>query len=118
MVSHVTVPALDSKRSASLSRPVIEGWLRRELGFEGIVLADDFSMGAISALGLEPAAAAAEALNAGVDMIMVWPKDLVAVHASILEALKSGRLSRARLREAAERIIAEKIRYGIISSGV
>ena len=111
MVSHVAVQALDHGRNASLSRRVIEGWLRGELGFEGIVLADDFSMGAVSSLGLEPAAAAVEALNAGVDMIMVWPKDLGAVHAAILEALKSGRLSRTRLREAAERIITEKLRY-------
>ena len=115
MVSHVMVPALDNKRNASLSRPVIEGWLRGELGFGGIVLADDFSMGAITASGLAPAAAAVEALNAGADMIMVWPRDLAAVHASILGALLDGRLSRARLAEAAARVIAGKLRYGIVS---
>jgi beta-N-acetylhexosaminidase len=115
MVSHAMVPALDSKRNASLSSEVIQNWLRGELGFEGIVLADDFSMGAVAALGLRPGTAAVEALNAGVDMIMVWPKDLVAVHASILEALKAGRLSRERLLEAASRVIAGKIRYGLIA---
>jgi beta-N-acetylhexosaminidase len=114
MVSHVMVPALDSKRNASLSAGVIQGWLRGELGFEGIVLADDFSMGAVAALGLSPGAVAVEALNAGVDMIMVWPKDLSAVHASILEALKAGRLPQKRLVEAVSRIIAGKIRYGLI----
>ena len=114
MLSHVMVPALDTRRNASLSRPVIQGWLRGELGYEGIVMADDFSMAAVAALGLSPAAAAVEALNAGVDMIMVWPKDLSATHSSILEALREGRLSRERLLEAAGRVIAGKMRYRIM----
>ena len=113
MVSHVMVPALDSQRIASLSRPVIEGWLRGELGFKGLVIADDFSMGAVSALGFSPAAAAVEALNAGVDMIMVWPQNIEPVHAYILNALKQGSLSRERLVEAAERIIREKLNIGM-----
>ena len=115
MVSHVKVPALDGQRNASLSRRIIRDWLRGELGFEGIVLADDFSMSAITASGLSPADAAVEALDAGVDMIMVWPKDLSSVHAAILSALKTGRLPRERLREAAAHIIAEKLRYEVIA---
>ena len=115
MVSHVLVPALDRQKNASLSRAVIEGWLRGELGFEGIVLADDFSMGAVASSGLSPAAAAVEALNSGVDMIMVWPKNIASVHASILGAMEDGRLSRERLVEAAGRIITGKLRYGIIA---
>jgi len=115
MLSHVMVPAIDSNRNASLSRTVIENWLRRDLGFKGIIIADDFSMGAVSGSGLDHAAATVEALNAGVDMIMVWPHNIVSVHSSILKALSEGRLSRERLLEAAERIIKEKIRYGLIN---
>jgi len=114
LVSHVMVPVLDDKNIASLSRPVVQGWLRGELGFDGIVLADDFSMGAVAASGIDPAAAAVEALNAGVDMIMVWPKNLAAMHESILQALHDGRLPRERLLEAAGRIIAGKMRYGFV----
>jgi len=113
MLSHVMVPAVDSQKNASLSSKVIKDWLRGELGFRGIVLADDFSMGAVAARGLSPGAAAVEALNAGVDMIIVWPKDVIAVHASILSALRERRVSRERLVEAAGRIIAEKLRYNI-----
>jgi beta-N-acetylhexosaminidase len=113
MLSHVMVPALDSQKNASLSGKVINEWLRGELGFNGIVLADDFSMGAVAARGLSPGAAAVEALNSGVDMVIVWPKDVTAVHASILNALKDRRVSRERLLEAASRIITEKLRYGI-----
>jgi beta-N-acetylhexosaminidase len=111
MLSHVMVPAIDNRKNASLSAKVIKDWLRGELGFKGIVLADDFSMGAVA--GISPGAAAVEALNAGVDMIIVWPKDLTAVHSSILNALKEKRVSRERLEEAAGRIIAEKLRYDI-----
>jgi len=113
MLSHVMVPALDSQKNASLSSKVIKDWLRGELGFRGIVLADDFSMGAVAARGLSPGTAAVEALNAGVDMIIVWPKDVITVHASILSALREQRVSRERLVEAAGRIIAEKLRYDI-----
>ena len=112
MISHVMVAAIDPLRNASLSRPVIQNWLRGELGFDGIVVADDFSMGAVSAYS--PAAAGLEALNAGGDLIMVWPKDLSATHAAILGALRDGRLSRERLLEAAGRVIAGKLRYGLI----
>jgi beta-N-acetylhexosaminidase len=115
MLSHVMVPAVDSRRNASLSRPVIEGWLRGELGFQGIALADDYSMAAVAATGLGPSAAAVEALNAGIDMIMTWPRDITAVHTAILDALKSGRLPRERLLEAAGRVIAEKIRYDLVA---
>ena len=115
MLSHVMVPAVDGRRNASLSRVIIENWLRGELGFNGIVIADDFSMGAVTDSGLSHEAAAVEALNAGVDMIMVWPRNLAPVHASILRALNNGALSRDRLLEAAQRIIREKIRYGIIN---
>ena len=113
MISHVIVPALDPGKNASLSRPVIQDWLRGELGFEGMVISDDFSMGAIG--GLNPAAAAVEALNAGVDMVMVWPKDLSATHSAILGALSERRVPRERLVEAASRVIAGKLRYGLMA---
>ena len=114
MISHVMVPAMDSQNVASLSRIVIEDWLRGELGFQGIVMADDFAMGAVTALGISTTAATVQALNAGVDMIMVWPRDLAATHAVILRALRDGQLSRERLVEAAARIIAEKQRFGLL----
>jgi beta-N-acetylhexosaminidase len=113
MVSHVLASAWDSERSASLSSAVIGGWLRKDLGFTGVVLADDFAMGAVSPTR-EPSEAVVEALNAGVDMVMAWPFNINAIHAAILSALGGGRLPRQRLEEAAARIIYEKIRLGLI----
>ncbi|MCL2070346.1 MAG: glycoside hydrolase family 3 protein [Treponema sp.] len=114
MISHVMIPALDGERNASLSEPLIEGWLRGELGFKGIVMADDYAMSAVTDRGLDPPAAAVMGLAAGVDMIMVWPDQLEAVHTAILQALEDGSLSRQRLQQAAARVIAEKIRFGLI----
>jgi beta-N-acetylhexosaminidase len=114
MVSHALVPALDGERIASLSRPVMEGWLRGGLGFGGIIIADDFSMGAVRISGLDPEEAAAASLAAGADMIMAWPSTLRKTHAAILAALKDGRLSREALLKSAGRVVAEKIRLGLL----
>ncbi|GHV92988.1 glycosyl hydrolase [Spirochaetia bacterium] len=113
MVSHALVPARDSENIGSLSPAVIGIWLRGELGFDGIVLGDDFSMAAASSR-LSPEAAAVRSLAAGADMVMAWPKNIRQIHGAIVSALETGSLSRDRLREAAARIIREKIRLGLI----
>jgi beta-N-acetylhexosaminidase len=112
MVSHVLVPAWDGERIGSLSPVLIGEWLRKDMGFEGIVLADDFSMTA-AASRLSPEEAAVASIAAGVDMVMAWPMNLLKLRKAILKALEEGRLSRQRLEEAATRIIAEKIRLGL-----
>jgi beta-N-acetylhexosaminidase len=89
-------------------------WLRENLGFQGIVLGDDFSMGAIGAAGISEEEAVVEALNAGVDMVMTWPLSLGRLHRAILRALTEGRITRKRLEDAAAHIIYEKIRYGLM----
>jgi beta-N-acetylhexosaminidase len=115
MVSHSVVPVLDGENTASLSPAVMGGWLRRELGFAGIIICDDFSMGAVSLGGqLRPETAAVRSLAAGTDMVLVWPSDLRRTHREIQAALGDGRLSCERLREAAGRIILEKIKLGMI----
>ncbi|GHV31508.1 glycosyl hydrolase [Spirochaetia bacterium] len=114
MVSHVIVNAWDAGVNASRSRAVVSLWLRENLGFAGIVLGDDFSMGAISAAGLSEEDAVVEALNAGVDMVMTWPRSMGRVHRAVLRALAEGRITRERLEEATARIIYEKIRCGLM----
>ncbi|GHV69263.1 glycoside hydrolase family 3 [Spirochaetia bacterium] len=114
MVSHVFLPSIDKEKNASLSPKVMNGWLRGDLGFRGVILTDDFSMAAAEASGLGPGESAVEALNAGADMVMVWPVNLRSVHRHILLALTENRIPRERLEDAAERIILEKIRFGLI----
>jgi len=111
MVSHSAVPALDRK-IASLSQVVMKDWLRDEIGFKGILIADDFSM---AAAGVQsPEEAVVLSIAAGADMALVWPKDLRRTHSALVSALNDGRLSRERLREAAQRIIYAKIKMGIL----
>jgi beta-N-acetylhexosaminidase len=113
MMSHAVVPAWDPALPASLSPAVMGTWLRGELAFPGLILADDFSMGAASDYGT-PAEAAVAAIIAGADMVMAWPKDLAATHAAILAALRSGALPRSRLVEAAAQVLRVKLEYGIL----
>jgi beta-N-acetylhexosaminidase len=112
MISHSAVPALDAENIASLSPAVMDVWLRQELGFDGLIISDDFSMGAATAAGrTRPEDAAVQSLIAGADIVLVWPPDLRRTHRAIQSALAGGRLSRQRLEEAAGRVIFEKRRF-------
>ena len=121
MVSHSSVPALDGENIASLSPQIMGRWLRQELGFAGIIICDDFSMasaGSPAAAGAaassRPETLAVRSLAAGADMVLVWPPDLRRTHRAILAALDDGTLSRECLREAAQRILFEKLRMGLV----
>jgi beta-N-acetylhexosaminidase len=112
MAAHSVAAAWDPARSASLS-PIVIGDKLIARGFGGIILADDFSMGAVA--GTKSAEEAAiEALAAGADMVMAWPAGLGSMHRAICAALERGTLKRARLIDAAARIISQKIRFGLL----
>ena len=106
MTSHVVVEALDPVRPATFSPDVI-GMLRDELGFTGVVVSDALDMAGASAETGIPEAAV-RALAAGVDLLCLGPgttPDLYAeVHAAIVEAVRSARLSAERVAEAAARV--------------
>ena len=105
MVGHLLVPALDANRPASLSRAVIQGLLRDDLGFDGLVMADDFGMGALASWGDLPRRTEL-AIVAGVDMAIVLDEHAVPdVVAGLLDAVAEGRLSEARVDEAFLRVV-------------
>lgn len=118
MAAHSVAAAWDAKRGASISPIVIQKKIKDEMSFAGFVLADDFSMGAASSGGLAEnglakgnldAAKTIASLAAGADMIMAWPANVSADNSAILKALETGVLTRERLRDAASRIIAQKL---------
>nr|AGS51571.1 beta-N-acetylhexosaminidase [uncultured bacterium contig00004] len=84
-------------------------WLRGELGFQGIIIADDFTMAAAGQDGRSLEETVVRSISAGADMVLVWPQHIRRVHREILLALEDGRLTRDRLTDAAERVIYEKI---------
>ncbi len=113
MVSHIMVPALDPERPASLSPVIIDRVLRKGLQYGGLVVCDDLRMGAIRATGREPAQAAVEALAAGVDLVLTWKEDLALLRNALVSAMEKGDLDEARVRDAARRVVAVKLAYGI-----
>jgi beta-N-acetylhexosaminidase len=84
--------------------------LREQLHFSGVIMTDSLSAGAISANGFTPETAAVAALKAGADVILYGSdtQDFDKVTAAIVTAVNKGELPRARLVEAANRMLAAK----------
>ncbi|MFT5340171.1 MAG: beta-glucosidase [Cyanobium sp.] len=101
MTAHLMLPALDGERPATLSKPVLTGLLRRELGFEGLIVTDALVMDAITGR-YGAGEAAVLALEAGADLVLM-PADAGAAIAAIAAALQGGRLDRKQLEASAER---------------
>jgi beta-N-acetylhexosaminidase len=121
MISHCAVPSMDSEIS-SLSPLIMRDWLRGDLGFNGIIICDDFSMKAArnqreKGVILSSEEAIIRSLAAGSDMVLVWPADIRRTHRAILSAITDGNLSRGRLQEAARRIIYKKLKMGLVLAG-
>lgn len=119
MSSHVFNAHLDPQHPATLSRAVITGLLRGQLGFTGVVVSDDMEMKAISShYGLENAVLAA--LDAGVDLLcfgnnMNYDPDIAPKVIALIErAVDDGRLAASRIDESCARILALKRSAGLI----
>jgi len=105
MVAHLSCPALDPGSPSSLSRPIITGILREELGYDGVVVSDDLEMEAIAAR-LDLGEAAVRFLEAGGDLVLIChdPGRQRAAMAAVEAAVRAGRLSEARLAASLDRI--------------
>lgn len=125
MVTHVIVPAYDAQVPASLSPTLVQQVLRGQLGYQGVVVTD--AMGAQGVIEYmrqqgyaDPAQGIAEAcvraMLAGDDLIEapIEQDRLAAVVAAMTQAVASGRIPQARLREALHRIIALKAQLGLL----
>jgi beta-glucosidase-like glycosyl hydrolase/Na+/proline symporter len=133
MVAHLAVPAVDATPAppraaaadadagdspaggppptvpASVSEALIDGLLRRELGFSGLVLLDAVDMKGLTA-HYEAGEACVRALLAGAD-VLLKPDDPDAVIAAVKAAVASGRIPRERLDAAVDRVLAAKRKY-------
>jgi beta-glucosidase-like glycosyl hydrolase/CubicO group peptidase (beta-lactamase class C family) len=113
MTAHVQLPELlgPGAPPATLSEGLLTGLLRRDLGFDGLVLTDALTMrGITDAYGIEEASV--RAVEAGADVILS-PRAVPAVTRAVLDAVESGRLSRARLEVSARRLLELKARLGL-----
>lgn len=109
MTTHVVFEAMDPGVPATMSRAAIDGLLRTELGFDGVVISDDLEMAAIAELPeLEGdlGEAAVRAVDAGVDLVLCChqPARQARVVEAVAAAIDSGRLSEDRIRDAHRRL--------------
>lgn len=112
MVSHIALPELDqSGAPASLSRSLISGLLKGELGFAGLVVSDDLEMGALGTISA--GAIAVRAVEAGCDLLLFCHTAQKAIEArdAVEKALKNGRLAPERVENALERVAAWKEKF-------
>ena len=118
MVAHVTIPALDSdpKHVATISPLVVSDLLEKQLGFNGIIVTDALDMAGVTQLfASNIGRAAVEAFKAGNDLLLI-PADLGASYQAMLEAAKSGEISRQRLDRSVLKILKTKAALGLNQS--
>jgi beta-N-acetylhexosaminidase len=112
MTAHIQFPALDASNDpATLSRPILTGILREELGYDGVVVTDALNMeGVRDKYGDHRVPVLA--LLAGVDQLLN-PPDLAVAWNGVLDAVRSGEITEARLDESILRIFLLKEKLGL-----
>lgn len=114
MIAHSIFPAIDPDNIATVSKKVITGLLREELGFGGVIATDSMTMGAI-ATRYGVANACALSLEAGADLVLMKAENHLVEE--VIEAIRSfvlqGRISREELDEKVYRILNLKYEYGL-----
>src|SRR3954470_5316805 len=113
MTAHIFMPALDEDRPATLSRRIITGLLREELGYTGVILSDDLEMKAIATTYDVPDAAV-QAIAAGCDGVLVCSGNVnnqAATLEALVHAVESGRIPYKRLEGAMVRLRRAKERF-------
>jgi len=108
MTAHIALPALteDPRLPATLSRNVLTGLLREEMGFQGLIFTDAMDMSAIDQLfGREEAAV--RAVEAGADVLLMPPDPEAAIR-GVMSAVLSGRISEERIDASVLRILEAK----------
>src|SRR6266700_1769162 len=115
MPTDVLMPAIDPVYPAELSHIFMTDILRKQFGYDGVVLSDALYMQGITQK-LNMYQATVMALNAGNDMILgpTGADQMLATINALKAALQNGTLSKARVDEAATRIIALKMEYHLM----
>ena len=113
MSAHVLIPALDAERPATLSPRIIDGILKKKLGFRGLVVTDDLDMKAISAK-YGTAEAVVSAIGAGCDAVLLCGTDQevqAGAIEAVIHAVEDGTLPDARVEDALARHRRVKERF-------
>ena len=114
MIAHILLPKLDAENPASFSKAVITDLLRTGMNFNGVVITDDFTMGAIEK-NYDMGGAAVKSIQAGADIVLVchgFDKQETVIKA-LLAAAQTGQISTGRLDESVYRVLELKQRYSL-----
>lgn len=108
MVSHISVPAvLGDNTPCTLSRYMVTGVLREEMGYKGLIITDAMNMGAITK-AYDNDQAVVDAVSAGADLILM-PVDFRSASDAVIAAARSGEIDPASIDESVKRIIVKKL---------
>ena len=124
MTAHILVPALDKDNCSTLSKKTLD-YLKNKIGFKGVIVSDSLVMEGVVKKCHTVDEAAIQALEAGCDILILGGKllsgekaglelsvsNIQRIHGSIINAIKSGRISEVRINEAVEKILSLKTRY-------
>jgi beta-N-acetylhexosaminidase len=116
MTGHLAVPALepDPDLPATMSPKISTDLLRREMGFDGLVVTDALDMGGVT-VRYPPGEVAVRSILAGADVLLVSPV-LDAALEAVRDAVASGRIPMSRLDEAVTRVLRAKAKLGLNKS--
>ncbi len=115
MVTHEVLPAYDPHMPASLSPILVDQVLRHDLGYQGVVITDSLYMGALTKRWTI-AQEGLLAVQAGDDLLLgiSTPSDVQKIVDGLRAAISSGVISKARIDQSVTRILALKIKAGLI----
>ncbi|TVP56254.1 MAG: glycoside hydrolase family 3 protein [Gemmatimonadales bacterium] len=113
MTAHIAMPGLteDPRLPATLSRNVLTGLLREQMGFEGLVFTDAMDMNAIDRL-YSRGEAAVQAVLAGADVLLMPPDPEAAIR-GVVDAVLAGRIPESRIDASVRRILGQKEALGL-----
>lgn len=113
MTAHITLPNVTGGTlPASISKEILTDRLRDELGYDGVIITDSMSMGAI-ALNYQPGDAAVKAIDAGADIILM-PGSIKSSFEAVKAALDDGTLTIGQIDKSVMRVLKLKEKYGIL----
>ncbi|GAB4319852.1 MAG: glycoside hydrolase family 3 N-terminal domain-containing protein [Bacteroidales bacterium] len=113
MIAHVHVPALDStpRMPASLSKKIVTGLLRNQLGFDGLIITDALDMKGVTGY-FPPGEIEVRAFEAGADILLL-PQDLPRAVDALESAVRNGRIDSTDLADRCRRVLMAKAEAGL-----
>lgn len=119
MIAHILLPKIDPDNPASFSQTIISDILRKNMNYDGVVITDDLTMGAIID-NYDIGEAAVKSINAGTDIVLVchgFDKEEQVIKA-ITQAAATGVISPERINQSVYRILKLKQEYALSNEQV